>query len=91
MSIEFPLPRLETTLLNPPTPPAALAAQPRTWWPLTQAILAGLLLTYLFGMVQDIQRVRDLRAEPSLSAKVVITKYEAWQRIYSRPARTGTR
>jgi hypothetical protein len=89
MSIEFTLPRNETTFLNPSKGPARLAVQPRTWWPLTQVVLAGLLLTYLFGMVQDIQRVRDLRAEPSASPKIVITKNEAWQRIYSRPVRSS--
>jgi len=89
MSIEVTLPRIETTFANPPKAPASLAVQPRTWWPLTQVVLAGLLLTYLFGMVQDIQRVRDLRAEPPASSKIVITKNEAWQRIYSRPVRSG--
>jgi hypothetical protein len=54
---------------------------------MTQLILGGLLLTYLVGVVQDFQRVRDLRAEPSSLSKIIITKHEAWQRIYPRPTR----
>ena len=51
---------------------------------LARLLLMGLLLAYLAGWVQDFQRIRQLRAEPSPPFKV-ITKYEAWQRIYSRP------
>jgi hypothetical protein len=89
MSLDYTLPRIDTSLVKFPDIPAKLAVQPRGWWALTQLVLAGLLLTYLFGVVQDVQRVRNLRAEPSAPSKVVITKNEAWQRIYSRPVRSN--
>lgn len=91
MSIEYTLPRIETNLVTLSDPPANMAVRARIGWALTQMLLAGLLLTYVVGMVQDVQRVRDLRAEPTASSKIVITKNEAWQRIYSRPVQSGTR
>ena len=48
--------------------------------------LAGLLLVYLAGWLQDYQRILSLEAEPTPPSKV-ITKYEAWERIYPRPYR----
>ena len=90
MSMEFTLARIETTFLSPPQAPAGLAIPPRAWRPLAQVALAGFLLAYVYGMVQDFQRVRNLQAEPSTSPKVVITKNEAWERIYPRPARSGS-
>jgi hypothetical protein len=87
MSLEYTLSRTDTGLVTFPDIPAKLAVQPRSWWALTQLALAALLLTYLFGMVQDVQRVRELRAEPSTPPKIIITKNEAWQRIYSRSVR----
>jgi hypothetical protein len=84
MSFEYTLPRIDTTLVKLQDAPATLAVEPQRWWALTQIVLAGLLVTYLVGMVQDFQRVRDLRAEPSPLSKIIITKNEAWQRIYSR-------
>lgn len=89
MPLEYTLPGIDTTLLKLPDAPATLAVQPQRWWALTQIVLAGLLLTYLVGMVQDFQRVRDLRAEPSPLSKIIITKKEAWQRIYSRSVRSS--
>jgi len=89
MSFEYTLPRIDTTLVKLPDAPATLAVQPQRWWALTQIVLAGLLLTYLVGMVQDFQRVRDLRAEPSPLSKIIITKNEAWQRIYTRSVRSS--
>jgi hypothetical protein len=47
-------------------------------------MLTGLLLVYLVAWIQDLQRVRNLEAEPTPPSKV-ITKYEAWNRIYTRP------
>jgi hypothetical protein len=88
MSIEFALTQVETALVRLPDTPANVAVSPRAWWGMTQLVLGGLLLTYLVGMVQDFQRVRDLRAEPSSLSKIVITKHEAWQRIHPRPARS---
>ena len=89
MSIEYALSQVETTLVKLPDAPASLAVSPSAWWGMTQLVLGGLLVTYLVGMVQDFQRVRDLRAEPSSLSKIVITKHEAWQRIYPRPIRTS--
>jgi hypothetical protein len=89
MPIEYTLPRIDTTLGRLPDAPVTLAVQPQRWWDLTQVVLAGLLVSYLVGMVQDIQRVRDLRAEPLPLSKIVITKQEAWQRIHAISARSG--
>ena len=88
MSIEFALTQVETGLVKLSDAPANVAVSPRAWWGMTQFVLGGLLLTYLVGMVQDFQRVRDLRAEPSALSKIIITKHEAWQRIYPRPIRS---
>ena len=89
MSFDYTFPRIDTTLVELPDAPATLAVEPQRWWALTQIVLAGLLVAYLVGMVQDFQRVRDLRAEPSPLSKTIITKNEAWQRIYSRSVRSG--
>jgi hypothetical protein len=89
MTLEYTLPRIDTTLGNASDAPATLAVEPQRWWALTQIVLAGLLVAYLVGVVQDIQRVRDLRAEPSPFSKTIITKNEAWQRIYSRSVPAG--
>ena len=89
MSFDYTLRRIDTTLVELPDAPATLAVEPQRWWALTQIVLAGLLVAYLVGMVQDFQRVRDLRAEPSPLSKVIITKNEAWQRIYSHSVRSG--
>ncbi len=87
MSIEYTLSRTESTLVKFPEATANLT-QARRWWTLVQLVLAGLLLSYIVGAIQDVQRVRDLRAEPSSLARIiVITKNEAWQRIYPRPTR----
>ena len=89
MSFENTLPRFDTELVKLPDAPATLAVEPQRWWALTQIVLAALLVTYLVGMVQDFQRVRDLRAEPSPLSKIIITKNEAWQRIYASSVRSG--
>lgn len=47
-------------------------------------MLTALLLVYLVAWIQDLQRLRHLEAEPTPPFKV-ITKYEAWNRIYPRP------
>ncbi len=90
MYLEHSLNVFETTLAGLPYAPANLTVQPSAWWALGQIVLAGFLLVYLVDMVQDVQRVRDLRAEPSPLVKIiVISKNEAWQRIYARPSRPG--
>jgi len=90
MSIEYTLSQIETVLVKLPDTPDTLAVSPRAWWSLAQVVLAGLLLTYLIGVVQDFLRVRELQAEPSTLSKVIITKNEAWNRVYPRLARAGT-
>ena len=87
MSIEYTLVQFEIALANPANQPATMAVSTRTWWSFFQIAFGCLLLTYLVGCFQDFQRVRDLRAEPSLSSKVVITKREAWERVHPRHAR----
>lgn len=63
-----------------------LAVRLRSGWTLSKLVLTSLLLIYLMGWVQGLQRMRRLEAEPTPPSKV-ITKYEAWERIYPRPAR----
>ena len=87
MSIEYTLVQFEIALANPANQPATMAVSTRTWRSLSQIAFGCLLLTYLVGCFQDFQRVRDLRAEPSLSSKVIITKREAWERVHPRHAR----
>ena len=87
MSIEYTLVQFEIALANPANQPATMAVSTRTWWSFSQIAFGCLLLTYLVGCFQDFQRVRDLRAEPSLSSKVIITKREAWERVHPRHAR----
>jgi len=87
MSIEYTLVQFEIALANPANQPATMAVSTRTWWSLARIAIGCLLLTYLVGCFQDFQRVRDLRAEPSLSSKVTITKREAWERVHPHHAR----
>lgn len=89
MPIEYTLPRIGTRLDEFSDGPATLTVQPQRWWDFTQVVLAGLLVAYLVGVVQDFQRVRDLRAEPSPLSKIIITKHEAWQRIHGISAHSS--
>jgi hypothetical protein len=89
MPIEYTLPEIDTMIGALSDPPVTLAVQPHRWWALTQLALAGLLVAYLVGMVQDFQRVRDLRAEPLRLSKIIITKQEAWQRVHAISVRSG--
>ena len=85
MIIETTIAEARVPLLRElPTASSTLAGPLRAGWVLGKLVLAGLLLTYLVGWAQDLQRVRRLEAEPTPPAKV-ITKHEAWQRIHSRP------
>ncbi len=55
----------------------------RALWGLAQVAIACLLAAYLVGWIEDFQRVSRLSAEPPPPLKkVVVTKYEAWERIY---------
>jgi hypothetical protein len=87
MSIEYTLAQFELSLARISDPPATMAAQSHAWWSLTQIALGGLLFLYLVGWVQDFERVRDLRAEPSPFQKVIITKNQAWERVRPRQGR----
>jgi hypothetical protein len=57
----------------------------RAGWILGKLTLAGLLLTYMAGWVHDLQRLTRLEAMPTPPFKI-ISKQEAWQRIYRHPA-----
>ena len=76
----------EFSLAAPPATNSPLVGWIRPGWILAKLFLTGLLLAHLVGWVHDFQRIQRLEAEPTPPSKV-ITKNEAWQRIYSRPAR----
>ena len=57
----------------------------RAWWDLGKLVLAGLLVLYAVGWFRDIERVGRLEAEAPPPFKI-ITKYQAWDRIYRQPA-----
>jgi hypothetical protein len=87
MSIEYALTHFETSVVQFSKVPANMAVRANDWWTMTQIVLATFFAIYIVGAVQDFQRIRELRAEPSPLAKiVVITKNEAWQRIHARAA-----
>jgi hypothetical protein len=56
----------------------------RPGWVVGKLMLTWLLLVYLLGWVQEFKRIQGLEAEATPPSKV-ITKYEAWNRIYLRP------
>jgi len=90
MSMEAALAEFEFRLLDLPHQRPVVIAPSRFGWAMSQIVLGGLLLTYLAGWAQDIQRVQHLRAEPVPFSKVVIiTKHEAYDRIH--PTRTARR
>lgn len=86
MPIETTVDQVGFSLAAPPAPTSLPADWLRPGLVLGKLVVTGLLLTYLVGWVHDFQRIRRLEAEPTPPSKV-ITKNEAWQRIYSRPAR----
>ena len=85
MLIETTIAETNASLVSSTAPMSPLGVLFRAVRILGKLILAGLLVSYLAGWVQDFQRVRQLEAEPTPPFKV-ITKYEAWERIYRRPA-----
>lgn len=92
MPIETTVEEVEFSFAAPPAPNGPLAGWGRAGWVLGKLVLSGLLVTYLVGWIQDFQRIRRLEAGPTPASKVItISKNEAWQRIYSRPARWVTR
>lgn len=84
MLVETAIERPGISLAGSPAMDSSLGLWRRPSRFLAKLVLVGLLLTYLVGLVQDFQRIRRLEAEPTPPFKV-ITKYEAWQRIYPRP------
>ena len=54
----------------------------RATWALTQVVVACLLAIYFITWVQDLKRISRLHAQPSFGPKTVISKYEAWDRVY---------
>jgi len=54
----------------------------RAAWSLAQVVLACLLAIYFITWVQDLKRISRLHAQPSFGPKTVISKYEAWDRVY---------
>ena len=54
-------------------------------WILTKLAMTGLLLWHMASWAHDFQRIQHLEAEPTPPFKV-ITKNEAWQRIYNPTA-----
>jgi len=89
MLFETPLISAEVGLSPPSIPTHIHKVSFRPGWILGKLALIGLLLVYLAGWLQDFQRVRSLEAEPTPPSRV-ITKYEAWERIYPRPDRPPT-
>jgi len=85
MPIETTVEQVEFSLAAPPATNSPLVGWIRPGWILAKLVLTGLLLAHLVGWVHDFQRIQRLEAEPTPPSKV-ITKNEAWQRIYSRPA-----
>ncbi len=88
MQIETGVAEAAASLADPLVARRPLAITLRAAWVLGKLVLTGLLVTYLVGWVQDFQRIRRLTAEPTPPFKI-ITKYEAWERIYRRPVRVA--
>jgi len=86
MPIETTVEQVEFNLVASPATNNPSVGWIRPGWILARLVLTGLLLAHLVGWVHDFQRIQRLQAEPTPPSKV-ITKNEAWQRIYSRTAR----
>lgn len=80
---------VEVSVGTPPLVGYRLAISLRHGWILGKLLLAGLLAVYAVGWAQDVQRIRRLEAEPTPPSKI-ITKQEAWQRIYNHSMRQST-
>jgi hypothetical protein len=76
----------DSTPTNPLATQRPLTLLLHAGWILGKLTLAGLLLTYMVGWVHDLQRMTQLEAQPTPPFKV-ISKYEAWQRIYKHSVR----
>ncbi len=89
MPIDTTIEEAQFELVAPPPTDSPLLGRIRPGLTLGKLVLTGLLLMYLVGWLHDFERIRRLKAEPTPPSKV-ITKNEAWQRIYSRPAQWVT-
>jgi hypothetical protein len=85
MPIDTTVEGIEFTLAPPPARNTFLMDWVRQGWFLARLAITGLLLWYLANCVHDFQRILRLEAEPTPPFKV-ITKHEAWQRIYNPSA-----
>jgi hypothetical protein len=83
MPVETTVEQIEFSLAAPPAPNSTFMDWIRQGWIRVKLATTGLLLWYLASWVHDFQRIQGLEAEPTPPSKV-ITKNEAWQRIYSR-------
>jgi hypothetical protein len=83
MLIETTIEEAEVSLSSPPAVNGSHVVRFHAGWALGKLLLMGLVLMYFVGWIQDLQRIRGLEAEPTPPSKV-ITKYEAWERIYPR-------
>lgn len=89
MLLETAIEGAEVSVGTPTRMGYRLALSLRHGWILGKLLLAGLLAVYAVGWVQDVQRIRRLEAEPTPPSKI-ITKQEAWQRIYNHSMRQST-
>jgi hypothetical protein len=85
MPIDTTIEGIEFNLPPPPARNTVLLDWIHQGWILTKLAMTGLLLWYLASWAHDFQRIRGLEAEPTPPFKV-ITKHEAWQRIYNPSA-----
>ncbi len=83
MPVETSVEQAPFRLAAPPTSTSTLADWLHQGRILLKLALTALLLWNLAGWVHDFQRIQRLEAEPAPPYKV-ITKNEAWQRIYTR-------
>ena len=86
MPIETTIEGIRFGLANPPARKTSVLVD---WihqgWILTKLVLTGLLLWQLASWAHDFERTLRLEAEPTPPFKV-ITKNEAWQRVYNPSA-----
>ncbi len=89
MPVETTVQPVEFSLAAPLAPNGTPVDWIRQGLIMAKLAMTGLLLWYMASWVHDFQRIQSLVAEPTPPFKV-ITKNEAWQRIYSRAIRSAT-
>ncbi len=90
MPVQTSIERAAFRLAVPPASTSTLADWLHQGRILLKLALTALLLWNLAGWVHDFQRIQGLEAEPTPPYKV-ITKNEAWQRIYTRATQLSPR